>query len=500
MKEIIKKETFWRWLLIAALIICVIPLLWIAVYNHSSADDYSYGCLARWAWTDTHNLFRVFAAAGEKIKNTYLNWQGSYSAVALFALQPSVWGEEFYGCTTVIVLGLLLFGTLFFCRRMVTILGGKRITGDLIALVLTLLSIELLPSPVAGFFWWNGSVYYVVFYALFLIETSLLMEVVQKDQCRAGKLAVLCILGAFLAGGNYITALLAMETGFLLLLGAVLRKRKAVWKIGIVYLLTVTGFLVNCLAPGNAVRQSAFESWSPVRAVLYSYHEAYNYMIEWSQPLVLLGLVFLIPFVWKLPSLLPTHKKSMWGYLIALAVQYSLFASTFAPTLYAYGAVGAGRIQNVRFFFWLLSCVIMEYIVICMIRQALPEASEAVGGEYAGIFFGCILALGAFFAGNTLLADDTRDLVSVTAVKSLISGEAKTYDMEMKQRQQAYLSDTAQVQVSPLTAKPELLFWEDITDNPDEWINQVVARFYRKDEVYLEEDAHDTIPWIKEWN
>ena len=197
MKEMIKKETFWRWLLIAALIICVIPLLWIAVYNHSSADDYSYGCHARWAWTDTHNLFRVFVAVGEKIKNTYLNWQGSYSAVALFALQPSVWGEEFYGCTTVIVLGLLLFGTLFFCRRMVTILGGKKITGDLIALVLMLLSIELLPSPVEGFFWWNGSVYYVVFYVLFLIETSLLMEVVQKDQCRAGKLAVLCILGHF---------------------------------------------------------------------------------------------------------------------------------------------------------------------------------------------------------------------------------------------------------------------------------------------------------------
>ena len=95
MKEVIKRETFWRWLLIAALLICVIPLLWIAVYNHSSADDYSYGCLARWAWTDTHNLFRVFAAAGEKIKNTYLNWQGSYSAVALFALQPSIWEKNF---------------------------------------------------------------------------------------------------------------------------------------------------------------------------------------------------------------------------------------------------------------------------------------------------------------------------------------------------------------------------------------------------------------------
>lgn len=490
MKKIVT-EKFWRAMLLVILVICVIPLLWIAVYNHSSADDYSYGCLARWAWTDTHNIFQVIAAVGTKIRDTYYGWQGSYSAVALFALQPAVFGEQFYKCTTYLVLGLFLAGLFLFFRKSVTMIGGEKKTADVVAIVVALLCIELLPSPVEGFFWWNGSVYYVVFYALFLIETSLLMEVVQKDQCRAGKLAVLCILGVFLAGGNYITALLAMETGFLLLLGAVLRKRKAAWKVGIVYFLTVTGFLVNCMAPGNAVRQSAFESWSPVRAVLYSYHEAYNYMIEWSQPLVLLGLVFLIPFVWKLPSLLPAHKKSMWGYLIALAVQYSLFASTFAPTLYAYGAVGAGRIQNVRFFFWLLSCVIMEYIVICMIRQAWSEASEAVGGEYAGIFFGCILALGAFFAGNTLLADDTRDLVSVTAVKSLVSGEAKTYDMEMKQRQQAYLSDTAQVQVAPLTVKPELLFWEDITDNPDEWINQVVARFYRKDAVYLEKNIYN---------
>ena len=47
---------------------------------------------------------------------------------------------------------------------------------------------------------------------------------------------------------------------------------------------------------------------------------------------------------------------------------------------------------------------------------------------------------------------------------------------------------------------PPDIYDDKSTDNPDEWINQVVARFYRKDEVYLDEDAHDTIPWIKEWN
>lgn len=81
-------------MLLVILVICVIPLLWIAGYNHSSADNYSYGCLARWAWTDTHNIFQVIAAVGTKIRDTYYGWQGSYSAVALFALQPAVFGSN----------------------------------------------------------------------------------------------------------------------------------------------------------------------------------------------------------------------------------------------------------------------------------------------------------------------------------------------------------------------------------------------------------------------
>lgn len=84
-----------------------------------------------------------------------------------------------------------------------------------------------------------------------------------------------------------------------------------------------------------------------------------------------------------------------------------------------------------------------------------------------------------------MLADDTRDLVSITAVKSVISGEAREYDAQMKERQEAYRSDAAELELTPLSVKPELLFWEDITEDEDAWVNGVVAKFYRKDKVYL---------------
>lgn len=139
----------------------------------------------------------------------------------------------------------------------------------------------------------------------------------------------------------------------------------------------------------------------------------------------------------------------------------------------------------------------MEFTVINLIKQMLAgvlgqsgsiklyEITRTLYEKYAMMFFGCVFFLGAFFIGNTLLADDTRDLVSITAVKSVISGEAREYDAQMKERQEAYRSDAAKLELTPLSVKPELLFWEDITEDEDAWVNGVVAKFYRKDKVYL---------------
>lgn len=44
------------WIVIAVSIITIIPLLQLAVYNHPSADDYSYAVNTYHAWQD-HILF-----------------------------------------------------------------------------------------------------------------------------------------------------------------------------------------------------------------------------------------------------------------------------------------------------------------------------------------------------------------------------------------------------------------------------------------------------------
>ena len=490
----IKTVKFWRIIILAVLIISLIPVLGIAFYNHSSADDYSYGALARYAWVDTHNLIKVFLAVGEKVKTIYFEWQGSYAAIALFALHPAVFGEGLYPLTTFLMMGLFLFGMFYFFRRIVkTVCGNDMQIADIIAGVAALLSIQLLPSPVEGFFWWNGAAYYVFFYSLMLIQSANLISAIWKDECKARQMAGFLILAAFISGGNYISALLTAELTVLALLYALYKKKKVSLKLFLVLLVTMVCFLINCLAPGNSVRQAAFESWTPIRAVLYSYHEAYNHMVEWTSPLLCVGMVFLFPFLWRLP-VNGTFKSRFFA--LAIGIEFSLFASSFTPTLYAYGSVGAGRIQNIRYFLWVLMCIVMEFTVICFVKSMIKSCVEEQGAflellkkiyaKYALFFFITVVFCTAFFAGNSMLADDVRDLTSILAAKSMLSGEAKQYDREAKERMTLLLSEESIVELKPYSKHPELLFWEDIKEDSADWVNCAVANFYRKEEVRLQ--------------
>ena len=92
-------------------------------------------------------------------------------------------------------------------------------------------------------------------------------------------------------------------------------------------------------------------------------------MVAWTGPLVMLGQVFLLPFLWRLSALGEKKRSGIWGYLVFAGIVFSLFASSFTPTLYTYGSVGAGRIQNIRYFFWILVCMALELTAIGLVKD-----------------------------------------------------------------------------------------------------------------------------------
>ena len=84
-----------------------------------------------------------------------------------------------------------------------------------------------------------------------------------------------------------------------------------------------------------------------------------------------------------------------------------------------------------------------------------------------------------FFMGN-------EEAHCKTAIKSIISGEARTYSAKLNERHELLLeTNDSEVAVEYIEEKPKLLYFADITENPDDWHNVGLARYYNKNKVYI---------------
>ena len=84
------------YIVLAAFILSIIPLIAISFYNAPSADDFSFSQTTADAWRETNSLAQVIKAGLEKTGQIYETWQGSFAGVFLMTLQPAIFGEGAY--------------------------------------------------------------------------------------------------------------------------------------------------------------------------------------------------------------------------------------------------------------------------------------------------------------------------------------------------------------------------------------------------------------------
>ena len=150
----------------AVLVAVLVPLVLISAYNHSYADDWHYGVWAHLALQDTGSVLAALGAALQQVGNAWFDWQGTYSAIFLMAIEPSVFGEQCYVVAAPLVMTLLVAGTLFFARTtLVELLGCERSLAVGVACLVVAVQLLLQPSPVEGIFWYNSAIYYTGYHA-----------------------------------------------------------------------------------------------------------------------------------------------------------------------------------------------------------------------------------------------------------------------------------------------------------------------------------------------
>ena len=105
--------------------------------------------------------------AFSQVKKTYLDWQGTFSAVFLFALQPGVFGEQYYFITTFLLLGTFVIGTFYFLFVICNYyMKADKSSWIIVSVCVLTLSIQLVFSARESFYWFNGGIYYTFYYSL----------------------------------------------------------------------------------------------------------------------------------------------------------------------------------------------------------------------------------------------------------------------------------------------------------------------------------------------
>ena len=75
-----KIQAYFLWGVIFLILLSFIPMLSLSLYDHPSADDYSYACLTGAAWRSTRNFFSVIGAAVQTAIKEWYSWQGPFTS------------------------------------------------------------------------------------------------------------------------------------------------------------------------------------------------------------------------------------------------------------------------------------------------------------------------------------------------------------------------------------------------------------------------------------
>ena len=531
----------------------LLPLLIISRYNYPCADDYSMNVASHAAYQAAGGgiagWFAVIGASLSEVGRFYRTWQGNFTGVFLMTQAPSIYGESRYGVGTWIVLALLTAGTLFLgyvlFRRVLRIQSKLYLCVLFLLLFATVQCMPTREARVQGFFWYNGAIYYMGLYgvALFYVGLLLLLYIGFEAGRKIAMVittVIASLLGFLLGGANYLTALsvvlISVLICFLYCFSCFISKKssdvsshkafclKPLLYLAIPTVCSVIGLLVSMLAPGNTVRSTTLGGLSPVKAVLVSFLYSLRYIIdEWMTWPVLLMLAAIAPVCWMLAgdvlrkdcgssgtSNKGTNTPGSFSHpVIAVILGLGVMSANITAPLYATGNIEAGRIQAI---FWaqsLLIIVLLEFYLIGWMRSVLvkaretsndvesggasvQEGSETIGMSSVSIKY--IASCAALFIfGSALCVQANPDYYTFTsALQDLRSGAAVQFAAEQKERlivlQDASVEDAV---LSELSVNPDLLFFSDITEDPAEWTNDAMARYYGKRSVMMERGTNE---------
>ena len=461
------------------MIMLLIPLFVIGKYDAPIADDFSYAKNTHEVWEQTHDFGAVLSESAKEARSVYDSWQGTYSAIILMSLQPGIFGMDTYRVSVYILIGSLLIGLLFFIRALVKSLNLHHADGLLIFSLCGILFTQFLPSPVQGFYWYNGSVFYTFYFGLSLLFFGLLVSFSCRRKGHWSNIfyyIFLPVLAVILGGGNYSTCLLVAILLPVYIIWRLVKKERNLLPL-IVLVVFLACFAFSLKAPGNAARQSEnsgiyYVLRSGIKAVLKTAAS----IAHWTNLPVILGTLVVIPVAVRF------SKRSGFSFpcpVLLSIVSFFLIASGFMPTLYTQDFTGSARLLDIQYYLYILLLIINVFYITGWICRHISISNRGINTKLLTVVYLATLLIACIGSYDMFS--------SYKAVVSVASGEASGYWEESVALWDQYLDPKVKdVYVDEFENCPELLVErQDLNSNPDSWQNQLAAYYFDKDSVQI---------------
>lgn len=439
----------------------LLPIIIIGFYAHPSFDDFAYSVKTYHVVNDGGGLIAILLAAFQTSIEFMYTWQGLYSSAFLLALQPAIFGEQFYFLTVFVILAILFLGVYLFYRSLSNnILKLEKGKTLLLSFITVFFLVETVPNPYESLYWFNGAVNYIFFFGLLLIILSMYINILFKEKVNPFYIGFLTILTFALSGGNHVTAFAGLFLEFIILIYVFIKRKK--YYLVIPFIAALVGFIINLLAPGTRVRADALEFNGDVfRTLKTTFDKSFGLFSEWISVALILFLILVIVILYKdLKKLKISYNKK---YIFIPIISYLLLAGMMCVPFYALGGFGAGRVLD-TFYYTFVIVILLNMVILIKFLMDKKFLNLKTLNFKSKFFLSLFVLLFIGYFGNSFWYNST----TYEAVKELTSSEAQKFDYESNERVKKYTDkEIDKVIVSPFVNKPYLLYGTDVCEITD---------------------------------
>ena len=527
------------YLLIVIYALSLIPVLIIGKYDYPSADDFSMGLGTRLVYEATGSLLAVAGKILSETVRYYRTWIGYFTSCLFTTVSPATFGEAWYALTPAVILLALHVGVaIFFYALMEKALGMNRYVRRCMTVLALFLMVQRMPEGslrVEAFYWYSGAGNYTLTFSAGLLYLAFYVLSVcgVRSKNRSLFLVLACIMGFLAGGGNYLSALSFAVVSVLFAVYLVKRKTRQgensrMGRLCVIGSLLpaafyLCGFAVSCLSPGNRIRGGEAEGYGALKSILLSLYYTLSYPLnQWMNWAVLLilalaGVIFWMGFAEiefsganakaggaaasekageTVRGAAASEKAGSGAQAVQLhftapfpaaVLAYGIVSCVVTPALYAQGNMDAGRIQSTFWLHAVLVLLLLEwYLVGGLYRRFSKEQNASAVSCLRNGAGGFVRAILLFFIVFSLLAvkGNPDFYTGTSAVSELLDGSAAQYGRENEERLRILRNPREQDAVLPrYTVQPNLLYFEDVSEDPDDWINQKMSEYYGKNSI-----------------